>query len=325
VIDSTGRILANYISGDFSFHYKLARRTAANSWADISPGAEVAGHGPGLYIDGADNIYALEGHDLTIIQPSVEIRSAAGVWGAYSILAPNAPPTRDGSASARWDLLWPGSATHLDTVNMDETGTDSSGNTYGISYYLHASLGITPPPPPADFSLNLPSGSSVSITAGQSATIGLNIAGSNGFNQTVTLSCSGAPAGATCGVSPGSVNPNGGNVSAQISITSTARSTAAIPQSTRPGSWLWPFAILGCLLFIRRVAEKGSTSPQLRNDFCLAIIILAIGCGSGGGTTPLPTPTPPSGGGTPAGTYSLTVTGTSGAQTRSTSISLTVR
>src|SRR5215510_8000584 len=86
VIDSSGRILVNLISGDFSFHYQLKRRDAANSWVDISPGAEVAGHGPGLYIDSADNIYALEGHDVTIIQPSVEIRSAAGTWGAYSIL-----------------------------------------------------------------------------------------------------------------------------------------------------------------------------------------------------------------------------------------------
>src|SRR5262249_58195117 len=71
VIDSSGRPVVNYIAGDFPFHFKLARRTAANTWVDISPGAEVAGHGPGLYIDSVDNIFALEGHDLTTIQPSV--------------------------------------------------------------------------------------------------------------------------------------------------------------------------------------------------------------------------------------------------------------
>jgi hypothetical protein len=326
VIDSSGRVVVNYIAGDFSFRFKLSRRTAANTWADISPGPEVAGHGPGLYIDAADNLYALEGHDLTVIQPSVEIRSAAGTWGSYSILA-TGPPTRDGSNSARWDLLWPGNATHLDTVNMDETGADPAGNVYGISYYLHASLGITPPPPPADFSLTLPSGSSVSLTAGQSTTIGLNIAGTNGFNQTVTLSCSGAPAGATCGVSPGSVNPNGSNVSAQVSITSTARTAVVIPPSIHPAPWLWAGAVLGCLFIIRRMAGTRISSPsKLRNDFCLAILVLAVGCGGGGGAVPGPTPTPPiTGGGTPAGTYSLTVTGTSGTQTRSTTINLTVR
>ncbi|HET6935164.1 MAG TPA: hypothetical protein VFI72_10015, partial [Candidatus Angelobacter sp.] len=95
VIDSSGRVLVNYIAGDFTFHYQLARRSAANSWTNISP-SNVAGHAPGLYIDSSDNIFALEGHDLNIIQPSAEMRSAAGVWGPYQILA-SGSPTRDGS------------------------------------------------------------------------------------------------------------------------------------------------------------------------------------------------------------------------------------
>jgi hypothetical protein len=322
-IDSSGRVVANYISGDFTFHYKLARRTAANTWTDISPGAEVAGHGPGFYIDAADNLYALEGHDLTIIQPSVEIRSAAGTWGSYSILA-TGPPTRDGSASARWDLLWPGNTTNLDTANMDENGVDAQGNHNATTYYLHATLGITPPPPASDFSLTLPAGSAVSITAGQSATIGLNIAGTNGFNQNVTLSCTGAPTGAGCSVSPSSVNPNGGNTSAQISITSTARSSAAVPRLTFPGSWLWTFAFVGTLLIIRRAVGKAAFGLRLRTCLCLAIITLAAGCGGGGGIT-TPPPPPPGGGGTPAGNYALTVTGASGSLTRTTSINLTVK
>lgn len=317
-IDSSGRVLADYISGDFTFHYKLARRSSANTWTDISPGTEVAGHGPGLYIDGADNIYALEGHDLSLIQPSVEIRSAAGVWGAYSILA-SGPPTRDGSASARWDLLWPGNATNLDTVNMDESGVDSLGNHNGTTYYLHAALSITPPPLTADFSLALPSGSSVSITAGQSASIGINISASNGFNQSVTLSCAGAPTGATCGVSPASVNPNGGSASAQISISSTARSTAALFDSF----WLWPSVMLGCLVVWRRVPRNSRRLRQALVFMCLAIMTVITGCG-GGGKTASP-PVVGGTGGTPAGTYVLTVTGASGSQSHSTSIGLTVR
>lgn len=322
-IDSSGRVLVDYISGDFTFHYKLARRTAANTWTDISPGSEVAGHSPGIYIDAADNLYAIEGHDLTIIQPSVEIRSAAGAWGTYKILA-TGPPTRDGSASARWDLLWPGNTTNLDTTNMDEDGVDAQGNHNATTYYLHATLGIAPPPPAADFSLTLPSGSAVSITAGQSTTIGLSIAGTNGFNQNVTLSCAGAPSGATCSVSPSSVNPNGSSVSAQISITSTARSSAAVARATFPASWFWTFGILGSLWIIRRATNKGASGAQLRTCFCLVVITIAAGCGGGGGVVP-PPPPPPSGGGTPAGTYALTVTGTSGSLTRTTSINLTVK
>lgn len=326
VIDSAGRILVNYISGDFTFHFKLARRTAANNWVDISPGNEVAGHGPGLYIDSADNIYALEGHDNTIIQPSVEIRSAAGTWGTYSILA-QGPPTRDGSASARWDLLWPGNTTNLDFANMDENGVDALGNHYATTYYLHATLGIAPPPPTPDFSLSLPSGSSATITAGQSTTFGLTIAGSNGFSQTVALTCSGAPAGAGCNVSPGSVNPNGGNVSAQVSITSTARSTAALPRPSRLLPWLWMGAILACLSFAASLRKSGGIKSGSLILACVAILALTAGCAGGGAgsAAATPTPTPPATGGTPAGTYVLTVTGTSGTQVRTTSINLTVR
>ena len=321
VIDSAGRILVNYISGDFTFHFKLARRTAANNWVDISPGSEVRGHGPGLYIDSADNIYALEGHDFTIIQPSVESRSAAGTWGTYSILA-TGPPTRDGSASARWDLLWPGNATNLDFANMDENGVDQFGNHYATTYYLRATLGITPPP---DFALSLPSGSSTTITAGQSTTVGLTIAGSNGFNQAITLSCTGAPAGAGCNVSPNSVNPNGGSVSAQVSITSTARSTVALPRPKRLRPWILAGAMLTCLCLGACLRKAGGIQLRSLTILSLAITALAVGCAGGGGGSATATPTPPATGGTPAGNYVLTVTGTSGAQVRSTSINLTVR
>jgi hypothetical protein len=324
VIDSSGRILVNYISGDFTFHYKLARRTAANTWADISPGTAVAGHGPGLYIDSADNIYALEGHDLSIIQPSVDIRSAAGTWGPYQILA-SGPPTRDGSASARWDLLWPGSATHLDTVNMDENGVDPQGNHYGITYYLHASLGVTPPPPVADFSLTLPAGTALSIKAGQSASTSLTISASSGFNQNVTLSCSGAPAGATCGVSPPSVNPNGASVTAQISITSTARSSAALRnRSPWPWAGLWTSGILINLVLLIWTPQKKRNRLLARASLCVLFAVGIVTCG--GGNTSVPTPVGGGGGGgTPAGSYVLTVTGTSGTQTHTTSINLTIQ
>ena len=329
-IDSTGRVLVNYIAGDFSFHYQLALRTTANTWSNISPTAAVAGHGPGLYIDSADNIYALEGHDLSVIQPSVEIRSAAGTWGAYSILA-SGPPTRDGSASARWDFLWPGNTAHLDFANMDEAGVDPATNgTTGITYYLHASLGGAAPPPPAsDFSLSLPSGSTVTIAAGQSASSNVSVSATGGFNQPVTLSCSGAPAGAACNILPGSINPNGGTGTAQISITSTARGSLL---------WLGKYQILwlafllvmvaGCILIL---ARKPLRRPAwMIAPVMVSLLLVITACSGGAGTqsgptpTPNPSPSPTPTGGTPAGTYSLTITGTSGNTTHHTTMTLVV-
>src|SRR6185312_1471869 len=308
-IDSTGRVLVNYIAGDFSFHYQLALRTTANTWSNISPTAAVAGHGPGLYIDSADNIYALEGHDLSVIQPSVEIRSAAGTWGAYSILA-SGPPTRDGSASARWDFLWPGNTAHLDFANMDEAGVDPATNgTTGITYYLHASLGGAPPPPPAsDFSLSLPSGSTVTIAAGQSASSNVSVAASGGFNQPVTLSCSGAPAGAACNISPASINPNGGTGTAQISITSTARGSTFWVHNDL---LLWFILLLATAVGV--IVWSYSSRPVRRRAWLVApvlasVLLVITACSGGAGTQSGPTPTPnpspsptPTGGGTPAG------------------------
>ncbi len=320
VIDSSGRPLVNYIAGDFSFHYKLAVRTAANTWSDISPTAAVAGHGPGLYIDSADNIFALEGHDLTAIQPSVEIRSG-GTWGPYLILA-SGPPTRDGSASARWDLLWPGNTAHLDTVNMDESGVDPISGSVAISYYLHASLGASAPPPGSDFSVSLPTGSTISVTAGQSAGETLSVAGTGGFNQPVTLSCSGAPAGATCAVSPSSLNPNGGTASAQVSVTTTARAAAVWrPWSVAPTSTVTSALAISLLFFLIWPNPRRSRYALA----CVAGSVLLVGgCSGGNSSSTTATPTPAATG-TPAGTYTLTLTGNSGSTSHATTLTLIVK
>ncbi len=76
----------------------------------------------------------------------------------------------------------------------------------------------------ANFSLSATSFSPSTITAGNpsSATIGLNP--NFGFNQTVTLVCSGLPSGATCAFNPASVP--GGTTTSLLTIT-TASNTAA--------------------------------------------------------------------------------------------------
>ena len=66
----------------------------------------------------------------------------------------------------------------------------------------------TSPPPPtasADFSLAV-SASSLSATAGQSATDSVSVAAQNGFTGAVTLSVSGLPTGATATFSPATVS-----------------------------------------------------------------------------------------------------------------------
>jgi hypothetical protein len=172
VIDSQNRPLVAYAGALPGEVYKLKRRLGANNWADISPPTQVDGHAPGLYIATNDDIYAFEGHDLQNIQPAVIVRSnATNTWGTYTFLA-QGPPTRDGSSSSRWDLLWPGSTTDIDTTSVDETG-----GPYATTYYIHGTLASQGPDTtsPTVSVTNPTQGSTVSGTVTLSATATDNV------------------------------------------------------------------------------------------------------------------------------------------------------
>src|SRR5438093_3731526 len=65
------------------------------------------------------------------------------------------------------------------------------------------------------------------ITAGQQANFIVSAGPAHGFDQTVTWSCTGAPMGASCTVSPSSVTLDGSNAApATVTFTTTARALA---------------------------------------------------------------------------------------------------
>ncbi len=179
----------------------------------------------------------------------------------------------------------------------------------------------------ADFSVGPASGSSTSqtVTAGSTATYNLSIDPVNGLSGTVSFTCSGAPSLATCTVNPASVNLNGSDSgSTTVTVSTTARSAVLMRPKppTGPWIWLWMLALLAAvgtrLMAGRRLAWSRAWAP-------LAVAMLSValwaGCGGGGGGgSPAPR-------GTPAGTYSLTVTGTytSGTTTVHRNITLTLK
>src|SRR5438270_144035 len=178
----------------------------------------------------------------------------------------------------------------------------------------------------ADFSLSV-SPTSGTITAGQSATFTLSVTPSGGFNQTVSLSCGGAPQAGTCAISPGAVTPNGSSAStATISLTTTARGMVV------PGQWprwispplgdqmeltkiLWLIAALALLATIVVGRRR-----QVRLTLGLAMLMVVLGAGCTGVVKSTTT----SGAGTPVGTYTLTLTGTSGTGSSALAHSVTV-
>jgi hypothetical protein len=176
--------------------------------------------------------------------------------------------------------------------------------------------------PSADFVMSA-SPTSTTVTAGGTINSTLSLTPLNGFSQTVALTCSGQPPASTCSLSPSSVTLNGASAStAKVTITTTARSAlVAGSMVVTPGAsmrvelpWLLPllaFAILaGSLPANRRRAGVGI-------GMALFLATFWVACGGGGGGGGMP-------GGTPPGTYTITLTGTSGSLSHITTVSLTV-
>jgi len=162
-----------------------------------------------------------------------------------------------------------------------------------------------------DFTFGTASGgSSSTISAGQTATFSLALTPSGSFSGTVNLTCSITPAASpapVCSV-PGSVSVTGTSASSVTVMVSTVASgsVAGWPSAKFPigtGLIAWMLALgFSSLLF---VSKRSSAAVPA------AIIVLAFltmsGCG-GSSSTPPSTNSK----GTPAGTYTATLTATSG-------------
>jgi hypothetical protein len=177
---------------------------------------------------------------------------------------------------------------------------------------------------PLDFSIRAAAGGSTSATvkAGQTATYSLQLSLTGGQltdQLTVTATCAQAPRKAVC---TGSASP--------VTVTQTAPATLAISVSTTANGSavplgpslrfrqlanrfqiLWPFALL--LVFFSMLAHNNAGARRLREPMAsprfAAVLLFALaasaitGCNGGSMSSP-----PPVLNGTPAGTYTLTVT-----------------
>jgi len=169
--------------------------------------------------------------------------------------------------------------------------------------------------------------SSTTIASGEDAKFTVSAAPSGGFNQMVSWSCSGAPPAATCTVSPSSVTLDGTNAAnATVSLTTTTHafsSPLAIPRFAPP---LFPWRILllcAALLLVSlilrnsRFAER--SRPWLIASTALALAVPYTSCSSGASSNPQPAQ------GTPANTYTITVTGSSSNLSHAATFKLTVK
>ncbi len=189
-----------------------------------------------------------------------------------------------------------------------------------------------------DFAMQMAMGSSNSATVspGQTATYMMSLMGEGGMNQTVTFTCAGAPAKSTCTVSPSTMTPSSTAQNVTVSVSTTAASSAPplsspLPPASPRMPWsTWWMMLVGLLAagMVWTLGRSPQSNKRRRRAIvaalatCLLLSLWMMGCGGGGSAAM-------GNSGTPAGTYTLTVTGTSGAGssalTHQTTLNLTVQ
>src|SRR5262249_34168211 len=144
------------------------------------------------------------------------------------------------------------------------------------------------------------------VSAGGSAALSITVAPNPApFNFSVgSFGCTNLPQGASCQFSPSSVNPGDSSATVSLTIITTSRTLAGLAPTRNidPKVLQAWFPAAGFSIFVI-LALFGDPNWKKRVLLGLVVIVLIswYGCAGGGGNSENPN-------GTPAGTYSITVT-----------------
>ena len=228
----------------------------------------------------------------------------------------------DGTFSARQDFAVGGA---LQAVIGDFNRDGAPDIAVASSDFTNGSLSLmlsgNGPPLGRDFHLNL-NPSSATVKAGQSATTSASIVAIGSFKDSVTLSCTGLPSGATCSFNPAALSPGAnGQATSTLTITTTARSSSSLVP-TGNSTVAFALGLPVCGIVFARLRVRNRWKLALLFTLLLLALVLLQGCGGlgggggtgggGGGTGGGGGGGGNSGGGTPSGTVTVTVTATSG-------------
>jgi uncharacterized repeat protein (TIGR03803 family) len=204
---------------------------------------------------------------------------------------------------------------------------DASGNLYGTTEFGGANgidwgtvFKLSPPLP--GFTLSA-SPTTMMIAVGQSGTVTFTVTPTGGFTGAISLSCAISPTAsndpATCSV-PASLTISGPATQTTTLTVNTTGPNAAIYPVRRPFWTSVDGAVLACILLIGIPAKRRRWSSGLGMLVLLSVIGSSLACGGGGNAGG-----GGGGGGTTPGTYTVTITGTSGTLTQTGTVPLTVQ
>jgi len=223
-----------------------------------------------------------------------------------------------GSFSATFNVAVP--SANVVTATATNTSADPGSQPSAVNFFNTSEFSAAIATVAPDFTVSVPS-ASATVVAGQSANFTVTIAPQNGFTGTANLSCSGLPALANCAFVPPSLTIGGSAVSSALTITTAPHlMTSAFPARSTLASALTGLTGLG---FFGLVILGGVTRRKgISQSAAILLIVLVIGvAGCGGGHHSMINPTT----GTPAGTYSVTVTAVSGSTSHTGTITLVVQ
>jgi subtilase family serine protease len=202
------------------------------------------------------------------------------------------------SAGVGYDVV-----TGLGSLNGDVLITSAPGYSSSADFVLSKNVGLTISPP------------------GQPGSSTLTISGVHGFSGTVDLKCTPPPSTAQmgCTVNPTSVTLGGSPMTAAVSISTTAAHSASLMalDLRNPRFGLASSGALLAGVFIIGIPVRRRRLMIAIPFLAFALLAAAVGCGGSGSSPKTP--------GTAAGTYTVSVTASSGSTSHTTNVSVTVQ
>jgi hypothetical protein len=213
---------------------------------------------------------------------------------------PVAPATLAAGANCVLDVTFTPTTTAAESATLTINDTNAGGSLQQLVSLTGTGTASGTP----DFTVSV-SPASATVTAGTAAPFTVTVTSITGFSAAVTLACSGAPAFSTCTLNPTSVTPAANSTAMSTgNITTLARTVVPPPFLFRipPGlpGWLWILAGIAMAFLAILMATRPATR-KLAFGFGLLAILSLTSCSG-----PIHT-------GTPAGSYKIVVTATSGA------------